>query len=461
MRKLFFIFPLLATLIFSGAGCTKGVSPAIREASRPVVLNWWSPFLDSASVKPVIEAYRAIHPNVTINFRKSRYEDYEKELLNALAEDSGPDIFSLHNTWVNGWRTKLLPMPKSVTLPFQQTSGTLKKEVVTVLRASPTLGVKGVKNNFVDVVASDVILPSQDPVGADEVYGLPMSLDTLALYYNKDILNLAGIPTPPRTWSELQGLVKKITKLDADGKIIQSGAALGTARNVERASDIMALLMMQNGAAMENERGQVAFDKTPASLKGRGVPPGEEALIFYTDFANPSKEIYSWNSSMPGSLEAFAQGKTAFFLGYSYHLPVIKNMSPKLNFTAASVPQIEGNPEVGFANYWVEGISKKTNYADFAWDFIQFATAGGQTENYLQRVKKPTALRSLVVKQGEDLDIGVFASQVLRAKSWYHGVNATAAMEAILQMIESVNRGDVETKEAIYTAAQKVGQTYK
>lgn len=461
MKKIFYIFVLLAVLTLNGAGCTKGVSPAVQQASRPVVLNWWSPFLDSASVKPVIDAYRAIHPNVTINFRKLRYEDYEKEILNSLAEDNGPDILSLHNTWVNGWRSKLLPMPKSITLPYQETSGGLKKEVITVLRTSASLGVKGVRNNFVDVVAGDVVFPSQDGSGEDGVYGLPMSLDTLALYYNKDILNLAGVPTPPTTWSELQGLVKKITKLDADGKIVQSGVALGTARNVERASDIIALLMIQNGATMEDERGQVAFDKTPASLKGRGVPPGEEALVFYTDFANPGKEIYSWNANMPNSLEAFAQGKTAFFLGYSYHLPLIKNMSPKLNFAVSGVPQIQGNPEVDFANYWVEGVSKKTAYPDFAWDFIQFATAGSQTESYLQKAGKPTALRSLVVNQGEDLDIGVFASQVLRAKSWYHGNNSAAAEEAMLQMIESVNRGDVEAKEAIYTAAQKVGQTYK
>lgn len=464
MRKKLSLF-LILTIVFPflGLQCTKGVPPEVRKASQPVVLNWWSPFLDSSSVEPLIEAYRAIHPNVSINFRKIRYEDYEKELLNALAEDRGPDIFSLNNSDLYAWRTKLLPMPPSVTLPFQETQGTIKKEVVTVLKTLPTIGLRGVKNEFVDVVASDVLLPSpEDKTSQLQVYGLPLSLDTLALYYNKDMLNLAGLPTPPQTWTEFQTAVKKLTKFNQEGEIIQSGGALGTARNVERAADLLALLMMQNGAQMIDDRGQVAFHQIPENLKGRGVPPGEEALIFYTDFANPTKEVYSWNESMPNSLQAFAQGKTAFFFGYSYHLPILKNLAPKLNFAIAPIPQIENNPTINFANYWVETVSKKTKNPQFAWDFLQFATTNQQLIlNFLNTARRPTALRKLIVKQGEDLELEPFINQVLTAKSWYKGNDYQTAQESLLTMIEQVNHNELLPKDAIRLAAQKVAQTLR
>lgn len=460
---LFLILPLF------GIQCTRGISEEAQRAAQPVVLNWWAPFIDTSSVKPIIEAYRAIHPNVTINFRKIRYEDYEREVLNALAEDRGPDILSLQNTWLSGWQTKLLPMPSALTLSFQEVRGpSIKQEVVWVLRSVPTLGIRGAQNNFVEAVAKDVILPTGEAGGAQAVYGLPLALDTIALYYNRDMLNLAGIPSPPKTWTEFQSIVGRLNKFDQTGAIIQSGAALGTARNTERAFDILSLLMMQNGTVMMDERGQPVFDRLPPALKDRGLPPGEEALVFYTDFANPAQSSYSWHEGMPNSLQAFAASKTAFFFGYSYHLPVLKNIAQKLNFAISSMPQIEGNPEVNFANYWVETVSRKTKNPNFAWDFIQFAASSldRQTgrywaESYLSDAKKPTALRTLVVKQSEDLNIGVFVSQTLTAKSWYKGKDAKAAEEAFLEMIEAVNRGQVKPRDAIRTAVRKVEQTLK
>ena len=79
-----------------------------------------------------------------------------------------------------------------------------------------------------------------------------------------------------------------------------------------------------------------------------------------------------WNNFMPNSLESFMAGKTAFFFGYSYHIPIIKAQAPKLNFEITQVPQI-GNP-VNFANYWTETVSKKSKHVDEAWSFILFIT---------------------------------------------------------------------------------------
>ncbi len=472
-QKLFKIFlTLIVAFGLTGQGCTRGVSQEVQKASKPAVLNWWSPFLTTESVRPLIDAYRVAHPNVTINFRRIRIEDYEKELVNALAEDRGPDILSLHNTWVSVWRSKLSPMPAAVKLPYQEVKNTLglKKEIVTTLRTTKTLGLKGLTANFVDAVAGDVLSEPADPGGASEIYALPLSLDTMAMYYNKDLLNLAGIPTPPRTWTELQGIVKRLTKVDQEGKIVQAGAALGGSRNVERSADILALLMMQNGAVMiDTDRGQAAFDRLPSTLRGRALAPGEEAVVFYTDFSNPAKEVYTWSDALPNSLQAFAAGKTAIFFGYSYQMPTIKNLAPKLNFEVAPMPQIEGNPEVNFANYWVEGVSRKSIHRDFAWDFVQFATVGRTgpnqasylVEQYLALAKKPTALRALVVKQSDDLEIGVFASQALTAKSWYRGKNSSAAESAFLDMIDQVRGGTVDPDDALRLAAQKVNQTLR
>lgn len=459
-KKFFAIFLLFAFLITAGPIC-KGTPQAVQEAMKPVNLVYWRVFDDQDAMNDIIAAYQAIHPNVSITYRKFRSEEYEQQLLNAFAEDRGPDLFSIPNTWVKEYQTKILPMPASTTLPYQVTTGTIKKETTIELRTSPTISLRAIRTDFTDQVAKDVIVNYQETgsAPAERVFALPLYLDTLALFYSRDILNAAGIPEPPQTWTEFQQDVKKITKIDKQGNILQSGAALGTAYNIERSTDILSLLMMQNGTAMTtDDGGNATFANIPPGASMTS-PPGEDALGFYTDFASPYKEVYTWNSTLPNSLEAFTTGRTAFFFGYSYHIPEIKNLAPKLNFAIAKMPQIEGGQEVNFANYWVETVSKKTKNQNEAWDFIQFAAKAENAQKYLAKAKKPTALRSLIASQIEDQDLSVFASQILTSKSWYHGYDEPAMEKIFEDMVEQVVAGAQTTEEAINWAQGRVNQT--
>lgn len=456
---------VIATLVFAGFGCKKQSQEVIAR-SRPFAINYWRVFDDEDSMLEIIAAYRALHPNITVNYRKLRYEEYEKELLNAIAEGRGPDIFSLHNTWMDEWQPRLLPVPPVLSVPFREVRGTIKKEAVTVIHDVPGISLRQLQNDYVDAVYEDVVLPTEqaDPRAplVPRIYGLPLSVDTMVMYYNRDILNENGLPQPATHWLEFQDQVKKITRFDEIGTIIQSAASIGTADNIERSSDILALLMMQNGAQMADDDGVATFDKYPPELVGRPLPPAAEALIFYTDFANPEKEVYTWNDKMADSFEAFVSGRTAFFFGYSYHLPAIRAANRDLNFGIAPMPQIEGNPPVNHANYWVEVVSDKTEHPDEVWDFLQFVTKAENAQKYLARTKKPTALRSLVNSQLEDLDLSVFASQVPSARSWYHGTDVDAMEEAFRETIRQMLASEEPDPATIVgLAATKVNQTVR
>ena len=58
---------------------------------------------------------------------------------------------------------------------------------------------------------------------------------------------------------------------------------------------------MQNGAQMTDTSGAVTFVKETA----KDYTPGIEAIKFYLDFASPTKSVYTWNSKMPNSFDAF------------------------------------------------------------------------------------------------------------------------------------------------------------
>ncbi|HKK54132.1 MAG TPA: extracellular solute-binding protein [Patescibacteria group bacterium] len=454
-NKIIAISLLLLFILTSGFGC-KGVDKEVQEAMKPITLEYWRVFDGPDTFEEIIKNYNRIHPFINIEYKKLRYEEYEDELLNALAEDRGPDMFSIHNTWMKKYENKIKPLPEQITMAYPVEKGSIKKEIIPELRTKRTISPKQLKDIFVDVVSHDVVFDD------NKIYGLPMYVDTLALYYNRSLLNNAGIATIPKYWnSEFQQSVKKLTKHDNRYGIIQSGVSLGGSDNIERYSDILSLLMMQNGAIMLNDSNQVQFHSIPPAFKSDDYNPGLEALRFYTDFSNPTKEVYSWNEDLNSSMEMFISGNLALTFSYSYSLEDIKNRAPKLNFSVAKMPQIEGNPiDINFANYWIEVVSKKSKYADEAWDFIHFATSQEQVTSYLDETNKPTAIRSIISEQEiENPELSIFANQTLTARSWYQGESPQAMEEIMGEMIDSIINKESELIEAINLAASKVQQT--
>ncbi len=455
------VLVVLALMLLPGLGC-RGGSQEAKDALEPVTLTVWRVFDGQDTFDSIIEAYRAVHPNVRVEYRKLRFEEYEDELLRAFAEDRGPDVFSVHNTWMKGYQSLIEPMPETVRITFQELKGTIKKEQVVTVRNERTLSLRDLDDQFVEVVPKYVVYPttSEDGSTRNSIYGLPLSVDTLALFYNRDLLDAAGIPEPPRTWEEFQQTVIKLTKYDARGNIAQSGAAVGTGTNVERAGDIVSLLMMQSGAKMTDARGQAVFSQ-PVQGGGGRTTPAQNALRFYTDFANPTKESYTWDGDFGNSFDAFAAGQTAFFLGYSYHVPLLEARSRKLNYAIAKAPQIVDDlqAQINYANFWVESVSKKSENSDWAWDFVEFMASEKQVASYLESAGKPTALRGLVLDQSDDANVAVFAEQVLSADAWYNGSGATAAEDSLSDMVDAVVSGTRTLEEALQIAEQEVNET--
>jgi len=465
MSKIKLIFLILLIIILPGFGF-KCTPKEVQEYIKPIELNYWRVWDGPDDFTEIIDAYNQLHPFITINYKKLRYSEYEQELLEAWAEDRGPDIFSIHNTWIKKYQSKIAPMPAQITMAYPVVKGKMKKEIIPQIRTTKSIGLKDIKDKFVDVVYDDVVIKAKDETTGDikeQIFGLPLFMDTLAMYYNKDLLNNANITIPPDYWNrEFQQNVKKLTRQNTKGEIIQSGVALGGSNNIERYSDILSVLMMQNGAVMMNQEGTVMFSQVPPAFSGQKYNPGMEALRFYTDFANPAKEVYCWNNDLDNSLDMFTQGKLALMFGYSYHLPQIRAQAAKLNFSVAKLPQIEDNQQIiNFANYWVETVSKKSKHVDEAWDFIQFAARAENVKSYLEKTKKPTALRSLVEEQLDDMDVGVFADQILTAKSWYKGADAIAAEKIIGDMINDVVAGKEVIENTINIGASRVQQTVK
>lgn len=445
---------IILSLTLTSTGCSLGIpSTSQKEGAPPVGLEWWRVWDQPSDFSGLLSAYKARRPHISIKIRNFTYEEYEEAIRDAYAEDRAPDIISLHNTWLKKYEDKkfIVPMPASITMPEVIVTGpSFYSRTKIEYKKRPTLSMRALRENFVDLIKKDVLF------NKDQIYGLPLSLDTMVMYYNKDILNNEGFARPPQNWNEFLDQVRKIVKEDRFGNIILAGAAIGRGDNVLRSSDIISLLMMQNGTVMTDSGGRAIFNRKAG---GDSLSPAQDALRFYTEFASPVKEAYTWNKSMPDSLEAFTTAKAAFFFGYPYHLETIKKKGQNLNFGLTPMPQTGSGEEVNFASYWIETVSKKSEHPEEAWDFLLFASSEAGAKPYLDKTKRTTALRSLIAEQQEDLEIGPIADQVLTAQSWYRGRNANVAETFMQEMIDKVVEGKMSISQAINEAVQKINQT--
>lgn len=464
VSRMLLLVPVALVLI--GAGCTKLLDPETKAASAPTSITMWGVNDDGAAYSGAIQAYARQYPNVAISYRRLRLEEYESELLNALAEDRGPDILMIHHDWANKYLTKIQAMPTSVRVAERSITGTVKKEVTWQMTDVPMISNGEFRNTFVETVGQDAIRfvnvseNGMYPDVRERVIGVPTSIDTLALFYNRSILNLAGIPLPPDTWDDFRNDVIKVTRRDVRDpkKLLQPGVGFGLGSNVERSTDILTALMIQNGAQMEVD-GQLAFHLTPAN-EALPEPPVYGALRFYTEFADPDRDVYTWNADQPNSLEAFIQGKAAFFLGYAYQQDLIRARAPQINMGVSKLPQIPGRPPKNVANYWLWSVSRKTKNADHAWNFLNFLAQPEQQKSISTALRRPSPRRDVLAEQLRDDTIGVFASQVLTSSTWYRGRDPRAMEAAFTTMIDAIATKKATMEDALRFALQQIGSTY-
>jgi multiple sugar transport system substrate-binding protein len=444
-----FAVVLIVSIILTGCG------GRTSKESYSVPLEVWGVFDNTNMYNEIFSEYKNLDKNVgIIQYKKHTLDSYRDDLLSALAAGNGPDIFMIHNSWIADFQDKVAPIPQYM------------------------LTEQNYRDNFIDVVANDFVVDGK-------MYGVPLSVDSLALYYNKDIFNVAGIATPPETWSEFDDVVKALTKIDEYGNIKQSAVALGTADNVNRSPDILTLMMIQNGTEMsDRQTGRITFADPKQRKNDETFIPGEQALEYYTSFASATEPVYTWNKAQNYSIDEFFEGRTAMMINYSWHYDTIKAKNAKLNFAVSDIPQISfeiAGEQKNVANYWVFVVSKNkqveppvTNDVRIheAWQFllaltfpsgengvtIQNGMTGDKqtlkssfdfTKKYLETTKKPAARRDLIQEQIEDVRLGAFARGNLIAQSWWR--NNPDAIDAVFaKMIDDVNTG----KESVYEALQ-------
>jgi multiple sugar transport system substrate-binding protein len=280
--------------------------------------------------------------------------------VQALAEKCGASIGTkINRTAVPGPSLiqKVLQQASSKTLPDVLMLDNPDIQQIAATGALAPLGDYGVKT---DGYATG---PVSAATYEGKLYGLQPAANTIAIFYNKDVLAKAGV-TPPATWADLKSTAKTLTVGE------QYGFAFNATADFEGAWQFLPPMWTNGGDETQLQAPQVA-----------------EALALWKDLVDSgvsSKSVVTWGQSDVN--DQFIAGKAAMMLNGPWQISSLEKA--KVNFGVVPFPinksgQTSTAPLGGEA--WT--VPQTGNKAKMS-KAVDFVKCMNTDENQMQRAKE-------------------------------------------------------------------------
>ncbi|WP_127754550.1 extracellular solute-binding protein [Devosia sp. 1566] len=326
-------------------GLAAGVSLLAMGSAQAVEIEYWQYVFDSRvqAMDQLIEKFEAANPDITVKHTTFPYADYQTRVVAAKVAGQGPDVVQLFYGWtdqfVNGGLIK--PLDPAV-FPHEE-----------------------IESQFFPIVSA--------MKRGEDYYGLPTAVRSLALFYNKALLDEAGVQ-PPQNLEELLAVAKATTKVDGGGNMTSAGITLDMAGQDHQWW--REVLVRQNGGVPYDEEGNVAYNDEA----------GAAALKFYTDLQTEHK--VGQTGFMDEGQAAFRAGLAAMTIDGTFRLGAF-----------------EANPfEWGVVELPADANGMRSNYSSYFANAIG-ATAEGEelaaAQKFLQYISSPEAMEIWLDAVGE------------------------------------------------------------
>lgn len=284
--------------------------------------------------------YMEAHPDITIEYTMLTIDQFKNTIVTMIKSGDGPDLF---------------PIPTGMTL------GTaLKEEWYQPLNDYVT-------DEFLDTLDPSVFEQGVTMSG-EELYSIPENMPVVngLFFYNKDVLDHAGVSKVPETYSEFIEACKKITE-SGNGEVyglIEGGKQLNRL-------DIMIRSLVGAGG------GKIAANAKVLTVDGK-APYDSEAMIAAMGLMEQlvkdgSIHPDTVNISAPEAREMFAQGQAGFLCQGMWCIPPWTQNNPDLNYSVMAIPVPDGGAKGGIQQVesapWM-GLYKQSRHPKEAAEYL-------------------------------------------------------------------------------------------
>ncbi len=380
----------------------------------------WGTFPKDIFDQYVSKINNTLPQSISIDYVQKTTTQFSKDFIATLARGSGPDAILIPSDMILPHMDKIVPIPYSA-LP---------------------------QRDFMDTYIEE----SYMYLGQQGLYALPFTVDPLIMYWNRDMFNSAGIATSPKYWDEFININKKLVTKDQKGNIRKTGLAMGEFVNVTNARELLGTLIMQLGNPITYTNNEGV---TRSSLKMSFNPNPSKAVQFYTQFADASQQLYSWNRGMPESKSYFLSGLLGTYFGFASEINDIRAKNPNLNFDASAIPQVRsGGKKATFGRMYGLSIVRASKNANATFQVLSVITSASALKMLSNTLYLPSVRRDVISAGSSDPYISVFNEQALIAKSWLD-IDPSSSFNIFRNMVESVTSGSKNINEALDDAGDQ------
>ncbi len=411
----FILMGIIGVVVFAGFG-------GVNNQSVPTATVWGT--VPGVQVNELLRLINAQQRVLNVTYVQKAPERFQEEFVNALAEGNGPDIVLISDDLVYSQAGKLMVIPYT------------------------SLDQRTYSDTYLN--ASDYFMTGSG------ILGVPFTIDPIVMYYNRSMFATAGVAEAPRSWKEVETLVSKLTRINETKGIVKAAVALGEARNINNAKEIIATMFMQAGNPITAFDPGIQAYRSVLDAPGEEISaPGESVVRFYTNFSNPTLPQYTWSRSMPTSRQAFLSGDLAIYLGYASEYTNIRLENPNLDFDVALIPQNSKNYNVTYGKITAFAITKQSRRAQDAFNVILKLTEQNSQKLWSDISGLPPVRKDLLSATPDDKFASVFYRAAIQARTW---TDPDPAYSNIIfrDMIEAVTTGLSLPSDAITTAKQRL-----
>ncbi len=415
---------LVAALMLGGV--IPGFSPG-TSGGKAVPLTIWGT-VSPDYIQPILYTVNGQNNKIfDITYVQKNVASYEEDLVDALSEGKGPDLWFLSPDSV------LKNRNKAVVIPYASFPQRAFKDIF-------------IEEGELYFLKTGIV-------------AIPYIIDPMVLYWNRDLFTSAAISQPPKFWDEFMAYSQKLTVRDKSGNIAQSGASFGEFQNVDHAEDIVSFLIMQSGNPIVNPatlESTLGWSQSKAAFTSI-----ESAIRFFTEFSDPAKTTYSWNRSLPDSKDAFIGGILAMYFGYAGEYRDIAEKNPHLNFDVAEIPQIKNaSIQLTFGKMQGLAVSKFSLFPDKAITAAVKLTEKDPITKLSEKMTLPPVRRDLLSMPAKDPVLNVFYKSAVKSRAWLKP-DPEETFNLFKNMIESVLTGKKKISEALADANSRLDDMLK
>ncbi len=414
MNRSIFV-PLAASLLLFSA-----------SAQEEVELTYWQYEFESKveTIDELIEAFEAEHPGITVEQQTFPYDAFQQQVAAAVPAGEGPDIVNLFYGWLPAWAGAgyLIPLPE---------------------------------NSFDAASIERDFIPTVQGASYDGSYwGLPTAVRNLALFYNQEMFDEAGIDGPPATWDEFVEVAKQLT-VGENGRFEQIG--YGVAPDGQDHNLVREVLVRQfGGTPYSEDNAQVTYNS----------PEGKEAFSFYTNWVTedaigvPNFVPGGSSGSAAGYRTGFMAGRIAMVIDGSFAIDTF-NEGAGFEWGVAELPVMEeGGTQANFSSFWMNGLTPQAEESpeklEAASRFLQFLTTEEAMQIWLENTGELPARASLAENPelAEDAVFGPFIRALPYSTATFFA-NEDEQRRIMLDAINRVWQQDVDAGGSLDEAASE------